>query len=53
MGEAEKLMIFDDVSIKDIAEKCGYSNLQYFYATFKKFTGYTPAEFKRLYLSNY
>jgi AraC-like DNA-binding protein len=52
MGEAEKLLIFDNMSIKDVAEKIGYSNLQYFYATFKKFTGCTPAEFKRLYLPN-
>lgn len=50
MGEAEKMLIFETASIKDIAQKTGYSNLQYFYTTFKKYTGYTPAEFKRLYL---
>jgi AraC-like DNA-binding protein len=49
MGESERMLLFEDVSVKEIAQKNGYSNLQHFYAAFKKFTGYTPMEFKQLY----
>lgn len=30
-------------------DETGYTNIQYFYATFKKYTGCTPTEFKSLY----
>ena len=46
MGEAERMLVFENHSIKDIAKKTGYTNIQYFYATFKKYTGCTPTEFK-------
>jgi AraC-like DNA-binding protein len=49
MGESERMLLFEDVSIKEIAQRNGYSNIQHFYAAFKKFTGYTPMEFKQLY----
>jgi len=50
MGEAEKMLIFENKSIGEIARHCGYSNLQYFYAVFKKFAGCTPVEFRNKYL---
>ncbi len=46
MGEAQRMLIFEDKSIKDIALAVGYSNLQYFYATFKKYTGKSPSVFR-------
>jgi len=49
MGEAERLLIFSDTSIKDIAISCGYENLPYFYTTFKKYAGCTPQEYKNKY----
>lgn len=49
MGEAERLLIFSDTPIKDIALKCGYDNLPYFYTTFKKYAGCTPQEYKLKY----
>ena len=52
MGEAERLLIFSDAQIKDIAIQCGYENLSYFYSTFKKYTGCTPVEFKEKYESS-
>ncbi len=47
MGEAQRLLIFETAGIKEIALAVGYENLQYFYATFKKYTGVTPLDFRR------
>jgi AraC-like DNA-binding protein/mannose-6-phosphate isomerase-like protein (cupin superfamily) len=47
IGEAQRLLAFEDSSTKEIAEQCGFTNLQYFYTVFKKHTGHTPAEFRR------
>lgn len=49
MGEAERMLLFEDTTIKEIAKSNGYSNLQHFYSTFKKYTGCTPVEFRNLY----
>lgn len=49
MGEAENLLIFSDLSIKEIALKCGYDNLPYFYSLFRKYAHCTPAEYRRQY----
>ena len=49
MGEAERMLLFEDLSIREIAHLCGYSDLQYFYKTFKKYTGCTPVEFMEKY----
>lgn len=46
MGEAQRMLIFEQTSIKEIALAVGYDNLQYFYATFKKYTGKSPAVFR-------
>ncbi len=46
MGEAQRLLIFDQAGIKEIALAVGYENLQYFYATFRKYTGVTPLDFR-------
>lgn len=46
MGEAQRLLIFETASIKEISLAVGYDNLQYFYATFRKYTGITPLAFR-------
>jgi AraC-like DNA-binding protein/mannose-6-phosphate isomerase-like protein (cupin superfamily) len=53
IGESERMLLFEDFSIKEIAQRNGYSNLQHFYAAFKKYTGFTPNEFKELYNLKY
>ena len=52
LGEAERMLAFEKDPIKIIAEKCGYSNLQYFYSTFRKQTGMTPVEMRGYYRSS-
>ena len=49
LGEAEERLVFGSDPIKQIAADCGYSNLQYFYSVFKKYTGSTPAEMRHYY----
>ncbi|SKC39782.1 response regulator transcription factor [Maledivibacter halophilus] len=44
--KAEKLLKDTELSIKEIAHKIGYNNLNYFYKNFKKLTGTTPKKFK-------
>ncbi|WP_121611299.1 response regulator transcription factor [Mesobacillus foraminis] len=37
-----------DFKTYEVAEQVGYANPQYFSSSFKKYTGYSPAEFKKL-----
>lgn len=48
MKKAMELFRTTDFKSYEVAEKVGYSNPQYFSSSFKKYTGYSPAEFKRL-----
>lgn len=49
MGEAEKMLIFEDRPIEEISRLVGYESLQYFYQSFRKCVGCTPGEFKNRY----
>lgn len=44
---AKELLKNDSLKVYTIAENVGYSNVDYFHIKFKKFTGKTPAEFRR------
>jgi YesN/AraC family two-component response regulator len=44
--KALELLKDTDLSIKDIAQRVGYNNLNYFYKNFKTVTGITPGIFK-------
>ncbi|POT55598.1 AraC family transcriptional regulator [Citrobacter amalonaticus] len=47
--EAEKLLISDARSLKEVAELCGFNDVGYFRQIFRKHTGLTPAVWKRRY----
>jgi AraC-like DNA-binding protein/quercetin dioxygenase-like cupin family protein len=49
MGEAQKLLIYTNMSISEVALEVGYDNLNHFYAIFKKHVGFTPGKFKEIY----
>ena len=49
MGEAQRRLIHTEDRIDDIAVICGFTNLSYFYASFKKNVGCTPMEFRKAY----
>lgn len=41
-------ILFEDLSLSQIAEKMHYSNLSHFSAQFKKISGFAPSHFKKL-----
>ncbi|OCS84694.1 helix-turn-helix domain-containing protein [Caryophanon tenue] len=47
MQKAMELLRVDGLKNYEVAEAVGYSNPQYFSICFKKYTGYTPAEYKK------
>ncbi|MGB4661824.1 MAG: helix-turn-helix domain-containing protein [Mobilitalea sp.] len=47
MIEAKKLSANRNLTIKDIAERCGYFNITYFCKVFKRCTGKTIGEYRR------
>ncbi|CAN5571094.1 hypothetical protein BH10PLA1_BH10PLA1_01130 [soil metagenome] len=44
---AKRLLLQEDLSIADIAGRCGYSGDKNFHATFRRLVGTTPAAFRR------
>ncbi|WP_026565422.1 response regulator transcription factor [Bacillus sp. UNC41MFS5] len=48
MKKAMELFQKIDLKTYEVAEMVGYSNPQYFSSSFKKYTGYSPVEFKKL-----
>jgi len=44
---AKELLIYDELSIKEIAYKLNYSSVAHLSNQFKKVTGFTPKEFKQ------
>lgn len=45
---AKELIVYDQLTLSEIAEKLGYSNVAYLSNQFKKTTGLTPSFFKAL-----
>ena len=47
LEKAKHLLVFSSQSISEISEKCGFSYSYYFAKVFCKYTGTTPAKFRR------
>jgi two-component system response regulator YesN len=47
MEKAKMLLLDREVRLYEIADRVGYNSPQYFSATFRKYTGRTPSEFRR------
>ena len=43
-----KLLLTSNLPIREIAFESGFNSLEYFYTTFKKFYGVTPAKYRKL-----
>lgn len=44
--KAKNMLAYDNISVNEIAEKCGFSSSHYFSRIFKKEVGLTPLEYK-------
>ncbi len=44
----KELLVYDELTLSEIAYKLGYSSVQHLSGQFKKVTGFTPSEFKNL-----
>lgn len=50
MNKAKELLVGNlTLEIQQLHYRVGYSNVSHFIAAFKKYTGYTPLEFRRMY----
>lgn len=49
IGKAKELLSGEDLSVQDVAELVGYQDLKYFSKLFKKVTGVSPSDYKKLY----
>lgn len=43
--KAKSLLLAHDLSMKEIVERTGFRNYNYFFKVFKEFEGMTPSEF--------
>ncbi|MFY0598098.1 MAG: AraC family transcriptional regulator [Cyclobacteriaceae bacterium] len=50
VNRASRMLMETDMQIAEIAYKCGYESLPFFYKQFKKFKNYSPVSFRKLYL---
>lgn len=48
MERAKEMILFEDVSLQEVAERLHYTNLSSFSAQFKKMTGLPPSHYKNL-----
>jgi YesN/AraC family two-component response regulator len=46
--KTKELLVYDELSLSEIADKLGYSSVAYLSSQFKKVTGLTPTHFKAL-----
>jgi AraC family transcriptional regulator len=46
--KVKELLVYDELSLSEIAFKLGYSSVAHLSNQFKKITGFTPSEFKKL-----
>jgi YesN/AraC family two-component response regulator len=46
--KAKELLVYDELTISEIADRLGYSSVAYLSNQFKKITGFTPSYFKSL-----
>lgn len=46
--KVKELLVYDELNLSEISFKVGYSSLQHMSSQFKKVTGLTPSEFKKM-----
>ena len=51
VNRASRYLLETDLQVAEIGYKCGYESLPFFYQQFKKFKGYSPLGFRKMYRS--
>jgi AraC-like DNA-binding protein len=46
--KVKELLVYDELTLSEISYKLGYSSVQHLSNQFKKVTGFTPSDFKKL-----
>src|SRR3990170_3121526 len=46
--KAKELLVYNELTLSEISYKLGYSSVQHLSNQFKKITGFTPSDFKKL-----
>jgi two-component system response regulator YesN len=46
---SKNLLVNTSISVYDVAEQCGFNDMKYFNKKFKKYTGLSPSEYRKLY----
>ncbi len=49
MDKAKIMLVQSELDLNIISEQAGYATLKYFSKIFKKYTGITPSEYRKLY----
>lgn len=49
INKSKELLCMDKLSVQDVAEQVGYRDLKYFSRLFKKITGVSPSDYRKLY----
>lgn len=49
VNRASRLLVETELQVNEIGYKCGYDSLPFFYQQFKKFKGYSPLAFRKMY----
>ncbi len=52
LDKAKDMLIHTDIKIPDICNLVGYQNVEYFYRKFKKYTNYTPGNYRTQHCNN-
>ncbi len=49
VNRASRLLVDTELQVNEIGYQCGYDSLPFFYQQFKKFKGYSPLAFRKMY----
>ena len=47
VAHAKSMLKYSSLNVSEIAEECGYTNVEHFIRQFKKHTGYTPNKYRK------
>ena len=47
VAHAKSMLKYSSLKVSEIAEECGYTNVEHFIRQFKKHTGYTPNKYRK------